>query len=169
MNAVASRWSVHTITAAGAVLHALRTLQARSIALVSPYPDDLTAASAAYWTAHGLAVRAIVRPAPAPGAGGHPIYALAARAGADALNRAGHEADAVVLLGTGLPTLGTILEAAHERAGPVLSSMLCLGWLAIAHATGAPTDRASLLRWTSGAPWRAGLEARRAVRAGESG
>ena len=42
------------------------------------------------------------------------------------------------------------------------ASMLCLGWLAIARATRTPVGLDSLTRWRSGAPWRAGLQARRA-------
>ena len=82
-----------------------------------------------------------------------------------ALDEVREGVDAVVLLGTGAPTLGVILDAAGAGAAPVLSSMLCLGWLAIARATRTPADLGSLSRWISGAPWRAGLQARRAPRA----
>ena len=160
--AVEARFGAPVVTAAGAVLHALRTLRARRIALVSPYPDDLTAASAAFWAAQGLEVCAVARPAPPPADGGHPIYALQASAVRAALDEVREGADAVVLLGTGAPTLGVILDAAGAGAPPVVSSMLCLGWLAIARATRTPADLGSLTRWTSGAPWRAGLQARRA-------
>src|SRR5262245_11358722 len=42
------------VTAALAVVDALGALQAHRIGLVSPYPDDLNAASSAYWQSHGF-------------------------------------------------------------------------------------------------------------------
>lgn len=164
--AVEARFAAPVVTAAGAVLHALRTLGARRISLISPYPDDLTAASAAFWRAHGLEVCAIARLAPPPMDADHPIYAVQASAVRAALDEVSDGVDAVVLLGTGLSTLGVVLDAADGRAVPVLSSMLCLGWLSIARATGTPADLSSLTHWRSGASWLAGLEARRSPGAG---
>jgi maleate isomerase len=61
------------------------------------------------------------------------------------------DADAVVMLGTGMPTLGPLLEAnAHSRV-PVLSCMLCLGWKAVAAL--AP-EQTRLETWIRGDHWR---------------
>ena len=64
------------ITAGRAVCEAFTALGAKRIGLISPYPPDLTEASAAYWTARGFEVARIISMA-VPGAAFHPIYALA--------------------------------------------------------------------------------------------
>ncbi|MFM7609269.1 MAG: arylmalonate decarboxylase, partial [Alphaproteobacteria bacterium] len=64
------------ITAGRAVCDAFTALGAKRIGLVSPYPPDLTEASAAYWTARGFDVARVVAIATS-GAAFHPIYALA--------------------------------------------------------------------------------------------
>jgi maleate isomerase len=65
--------------------------------------------------------------------------------------------DAIVLLGTGMPTLPAI--ARHPRAGEavVLSCMLCLGWAAIDAATHQPPQREALVRFVEGDEWKARL------------
>ena len=123
------------ITAAAAVEAALATLGVRSIALISPYPPWLTQACRAHWQQRDLQVCATLQ-LPTPAAGGHGIYAwttrqlLEAVAGFDAAG-----ADAMLLAGTGMPTLRAILALQRAGGPPVLSSNLCLAW-ALAGATG---------------------------------
>jgi maleate cis-trans isomerase len=160
------RLGVPVVTAARAVRDSLLALGARRIGLVSPYPPDVTAASAAYWTARGFAVARIAETTPPAGAF-HPIYALgsdAAVAALDSLDAAG--LDAVVMLGTGMPTLRAILARPALGAAPVTSSMLSLAWrvaeaLARGRTAGAPPPPAESLRpWIAGEGWRARLAAR---------
>lgn len=146
-------------TAARAVVDALRALDARRIVLVSPYDGPIEAASVAYWTARGFAVAAHVSAYRDTDAF-HAIYSLpadAASAGLDGV--AGVEADAFVMLGTGMPTLIPI--AARPRVGerPVLSCMLCLGWRLFADAGGREADAESLLGFLDDPHWRARLSA----------
>lgn len=115
-----------------AAVAALQALQARRIALVSPYPDWLTEYSRAYWQSRGLQVRQVV-PLPTDAQAFHPIYALEARAverGIGAIDCT--DIDAVLLLGTGTPTLPTLARQVQTRRGqPIISCNLALLWHAL--------------------------------------
>jgi maleate cis-trans isomerase len=116
------------ITAGLAVAEAFARLGARRIGLVSPYPPELTKASVAYWESHGLKVAAVTGAFNA-GSDFHPIYSLAASSAEAAL--AGIDpknVDAVVMLGTGMPTLGPIIGRGADFGVPVLSCMSALAW-----------------------------------------
>jgi maleate isomerase len=63
------------LTAAQAAVMALRHMDAQRIALLSPYPDSLNAASLAYWTSRGFDVTTMAGPTPQTDAF-HPIYAM---------------------------------------------------------------------------------------------
>jgi maleate isomerase len=72
------------VTAALAVVDALRVLRANRIGLVSPYPDDLNQASVAYWRSHGLDVVEMAGVFNAESSF-HPIYSLAGAGWVDRL------------------------------------------------------------------------------------
>lgn len=147
------------VSAARAVLAALDALGARRIALASPYPAWLTDACVAFWRSQGRDVVAMRGPAD-DRSDTRRIYALNAR---DALNQiaalADTPADCILISGTGMPSLAAIARA--RSAVPVLSSNLCLGWMASERLAGRAGDRASLEGWLSpAASWRARLAAR---------
>lgn len=149
-------------TAATAVCDALRALGARRIALVSPYHQSLDEASAGYWAARGFEVATRWSAYRASDAF-HPIYSLAgeaARPGIDAVANA--EADAIVLLGTGMPTLIPIGATPVVNGKPLLSCMLCLGWRLLAMAKGEVADGESLTDFLHDPWWRTRLLAMRA-------
>jgi len=130
----------------------LETLGVRRIGLVSPYPPDLDRASDAYWTSCGFEVTEAINitDTSAP----HPIYGISAdRTLAAIRDMKGRAVDAIVLLGTGVPTLGPIRQTATGNGPPVLSSMLALAWRTIAALDGRPPERGDLLRWISGERW----------------
>jgi maleate isomerase len=142
--------------AALALVAALQGLGARRIALVSPYPEGLTRLSVAYWTARGFEVAQVQR-VEAPAGPGHPVYRLGGDAAASALPAlAGCDPDAVLLLGTGMPTLPTL--ARHPRLGraPVLSSTLALAWHALEclQGRGQAPSAAALLELLESPAWR---------------
>jgi maleate cis-trans isomerase len=143
------------ITAGHAVADAFGVLGARRVALVSPYPPDLTAASVSYWQAHGFAVARVIEVA-AEGAAFHPIYAMPAASADAALGalETGEAVDAVVMLGTGMPTLGPIRARPFVQGAPVISCMLALCWRATAAVGHIRADRESLLAWVGGGHWR---------------
>lgn len=162
IDAVSARLGVPVVTAAQAVCAALRALDARRVALVSPYSDALTRASEAYWRARGFEVGQVVRvtatagEAAAPGA--HPIYALgdaALRRALDAVD--GGAADAVVVLGTGLASLPAIAATPRVGGAPVLSCMLALAWACAGRVEG---GAGTFPRWIEGDDWRGRLRAR---------
>jgi maleate isomerase len=146
------------ITGATASLDAFSMLGAKRIGLVSPYNSALDAESAGYWRSRGLDVVAEVSAFRETDAF-HPIYSLDAAAAAQALQKLeGEDLDAVLMLGTGMPTLDAI--AAHPFLGkaPVLSCMLCTGWRAASLISPDFNSRESLLDWIAGGTWKAALE-----------
>jgi maleate isomerase len=118
-------------TAALAILRALEQVGARRLYVVSPYPAWLRDAGVAYWRAAGLDVIGTAD-VPTELVGGRPdtrgIYELQsanAAAALDGLDTRG--ADAVLLSGTGMPSLALLRARATARP-PLLSSNLCLAW-----------------------------------------
>jgi maleate cis-trans isomerase len=147
------------ISTGQAVVLALRTLGARTIGLVSPYPESLTQKSVGYWTDQGFAVGGLARIGTRSDTF-HPIYSISA-AGAEAgvQELKSQKLDAIVLLGTGMPTLDAVLQ--HVDEGPMLTScMLCLGWAAINAVTGEGADQRALLQFMRGEEWGPRLRAR---------
>ena len=110
----------------------MKALHASRIALVSPYPAWLTEHSRAYWQSRGLQVQQVVQLSTDDQAF-HPIYALESQAAAQGIAAVTHtEVDAVLLLGTGLPTLPALAEHPYTPAGkPVMSCNLVLLWHAL--------------------------------------
>ena len=157
--AMTARAGVPVVTAATAVVDALRALEARRVALVSPYFEALDVASAAYWQARGFEVAARVSAWRETDAF-HPIYSLGGGEAAATLERVRDvEVDAVVMLGTGMPTLRPIAALPRLGRAPVLSCMFCLGWRLISAAQGRAPDRAGLEGFLDDPGWRARLAA----------
>ena len=152
---MAAARGVPVVTTGHAVRDALRALSARRIGLVSPYPDDLTRAAIAYWEALGFEVVGVSGSVLREGAF-HPIYAMdgaGATAALEALDPSG--LDAVVMLGTGMPTLPPILAHGQIGGAPVLSCMTALAWRSVEAVTGGAADVASLEGWIGGRDWAA--------------
>ncbi len=124
-----------TATASLAILEALAALGAKRIALVSPYPDWLTALSAAYWEAAGHPVVQTIKLSESFRA-----YELVSGEVAAALSGVGADCDAVVMSGTGMITLPAIAAAVAAGGGgpPLLSSNLCAAWWLLRQAGVAP-------------------------------
>jgi maleate isomerase len=121
---IGGRFGYPIVTATAAIIWQLNRLGAKRIALASPYPAALADAAEAYWRAAGFDV-ADVRRIETGSGDTRSIYALGsedARPAAEALRRT--EVDAVLLSGTGMPSLALIAEAADGP--PVISSNLCL-------------------------------------------
>lgn len=163
-DALAANWSrragVPVITAAKAVCAMLDALGARSIGLASPYPDSLGRASATYWTARGFEVAATASAFRETDAF-HPIYSLGGGAAMQAVEAVrGARVDAVLMLGTGMPTLRPILAANATSGPPVISCMLAIAWATVS-AAGAGKHSDDLDGWLTGKLWggRSRLEA----------
>jgi maleate isomerase len=115
---------VPVITASAAIGDALGALSAHRLCLVSPYPQWLTDEAVAYWRAAGHEIVQVVKISETLGA-----YDLTEEDVAGALARIDHGAiDAVVMSGTGMLTLPSILAARNPATRPFLSSNLCCAW-----------------------------------------
>ena len=146
------------VTAARALCDGLDALEARSIALLSPYDDTITRRSIDYWSARGYEVTAVTNVKTDPNAF-HPIYALSPDMAEEALDEMDTtHADAVLLLGTGMPTLPLIEKHYVNGEAPLLSSVLALVWRSVLAVENRPPDRDGLDVWLSGANWRHRLE-----------
>lgn len=123
------------ITAADAIADALNSLGVSALALISPYPDWLTAASRAHWERLGLRITAVLQ-LPSGTRDAHGIYALTTpKVLEKATDFDPKGAEAILVTGTGMPSLRAILTLEPSNNLPVLSSNLCLAW-ALAKATG---------------------------------
>jgi maleate isomerase len=163
--ALVGDWSraakVPVITTGDAVTDVLRALGAQRIALVSPYGPSLDAAAVPYWQSRGFTIARLANAFRA-GTDFHPIYSLghsAADAALDSLQAV--DVDAVLMLGTGMPTLQPILTRRRIGQAPIVSCMLCLAIAIMAALDRRPIERASVLSWIAGEPW--GGRARLAV------
>jgi maleate isomerase len=154
---LAQRTGCHVTSAARAVVDALHALDAQRIALVSPYPDSLTQHSIGYWQSRGFAVGPVAKVTGDSSGRGHPIYGLGSDAALQALRGLDEKRDhfdAVVMLGTGLPTLRAILAVPRIAGAPVLSCTLALAWRCVRALEHAEASAASLLEWIAGNDWR---------------
>ncbi len=156
-----ARLDVPIISAAQSVLAALEALGARRLALLTPYPDWLTAACIAFWRTQGREIGAWRAPEGDRG-DTRRIYALGSSEAIGELARLDLTgADAVLVAGTGMPSLGAILWHTARSGIPILSSNLCLAWCADRALARAPRDAESLRRWLApDAPWRERLAVR---------
>jgi len=122
------RGGIPVITAAQAIRRSLQALGARRIALVSPYPVALAEAGYDYWTRAGIDVVAKVRVDPAL-TDTHAIYEMTSDHALAAVRSLGREGvEALVMSGTGMPTLRALRILCAELPIPVISSNLCLAW-----------------------------------------
>ena len=151
---------VPVISAGWAVRQALKVLNAKRIALVSPYPHSLLLHSKAYWTSDGFEVLDVSQVAKSTDGvskpdTSHPVYSLGSQEVIQSLqNLNGTEADVVVLLGTGLPTLRCFLEAPQILRKPVISCNMALAWCCANAIHRVPDAKQSLLSWLDGASWK---------------
>ena len=147
-----ARARVPVISSAEAIRHALAELNVKRIALLSPYPGWLSQAGQQYWRNAGFTLTSIAG-LPADLLDTRGIYRLTTARVLEVfagLDLAG--ADAVLMSGTGMPTLRAIAQLAPVHDGlPLLSSNLCLAW-ALDKAAG---GHAALQPWlASAARWR---------------
>ena len=118
------------VTTSGlSVVAALNNLSAKRIALCSPYPDSLTQLSVEYWQSHGFIVSSVVSVLPAT-EHFHPIYGISAQNALDSLATLNQsDADVIVMLGTGMPTLMPLIKGNRVTdAKPIISCMLATVW-----------------------------------------
>lgn len=141
------------LTAALASVAVLRMMGARRIALLTPYPASLNAASTPYWEGHGFEVVAKAGPALEQDAF-HPIYAMGGQDVLAAYRRLSDSgADAVLMLGTGMATLVPLAEGARAGLIPAVSCNLALAWAAAQKRRWDALGPGDLPAWRAGAHW----------------
>jgi len=164
--ALSQQQGIHVTCSALAVVDALQALGAKRIGLVSPYPDSLLAHSVAYWQSRGFSVAAIAKVVATAAdharyGSTHPVYALGSESASASLQQLrGQSLDAVVMLGTGMPSLKSILHTPDLEGAPVISCTLALAWRCALAMQGQPISAASLRHWIKGADWQARWQAR---------
>ena len=115
------------VTAAGAVRAALEHLAVKRLALGTPYPAEISAQGKAYWQAAGFEIVGYHRlddVASIYTESEERAYTLACAADTPG-------ADAVLLSGTGLPTVGMLETLEQDLGKPVVSSNQALLWRAL--------------------------------------
>ncbi len=116
------------VTAAQAILDALVALDVRRIALLAPYPAAIVEAGLAFWRAAGLSVTQVMT-IDLHSEDTRRIYGLRSADALAALEEGVlDEAEALLMSGTGMPTLAALAPAARRIGRPVLSSNYCLAW-----------------------------------------
>ncbi len=126
VEAAEAAFKVPVVTAAAAIAEALAALGADRIGVLAPYPDWLHQAGLAYWRALGIEVVAEAR-IETGAADTRSIYQLTsgdAERAARSFDLAG--AEALLLSGTGMPTLAALAPLEAALGVPVLSPNLCL-------------------------------------------
>ena len=145
---VEAHCNVQFVTAAQATTRALNAMGASKLALLSPYPDSLNEASSHYWESQGFSIIEKAGPALRDDAF-HPIYAMNTDAVYQSYQRLSKtKADAVLMLGTGMPTLASLLRGHQQQLTPAISCNLALTWAATDTA-----GNADLHDWLAGKHW----------------
>ena len=105
-----------------------KRLGVERVALLAPYPADIVEAGVAFWRAAGLSIVQVM----AIDLGSQDTRRIYGLRSADALaaleGGVSDEAEALLLSGTGMPTLAALAPAADRIGRPVLSSNYCLAW-----------------------------------------
>lgn len=124
---LASLTGAPAVTAAGAVRAALRHLGVTRVALGTPYQESVSRQGKAYWQAAGFEIVGEQRLGDAGSIYDETeerAYALARAADTPA-------AEAVLLSGTGMPTVGVLERLERELGKPVVSSTQACLWRAL--------------------------------------
>lgn len=119
--------SRHVYLTTDTIYAALQKLRVKRLGLVSPYPSWLEQIAVEYWRSRGLEIAGVVSLGDQPS-----IYAVDRAVVRNAVKEIlqSSKPDAVLLSGTGIPTLGVLEEVISDET-PVVSSNACSTWYAV--------------------------------------
>lgn len=150
---IETRREVPFLTAALASVAMMRAMNAKKIALLTPYPESLNRHCIPYWEDHGFSVVAHQGPALREETF-HPIYSMAGDAVLESYRElSGSGADAVLMLGTGMATLRPLLAGQEEGLQPAISCNLALTWAASQKKPWQKLDDGNLTAWLDTSAW----------------
>ncbi|WPH18122.1 maleate cis-trans isomerase family protein [Variovorax paradoxus] len=133
IDAAQQRAGYPIITATSAILQALDHLRISRVALLAPYPQWIIDASRLYWERAGLTI-VDESSSMIDGADTRHVYRIRTSSVINAASQLKTEgAQAILISGTGMPTLRAMPEIAHLTGLPILSSNLCLAWALLRH------------------------------------
>jgi maleate isomerase len=127
------RAGYRVISATAAILEALDHLGVSRVALLAPYPQWIIDAGRVYWERAGITI-VDESSSMIDGTDTRHVYRIQSSSvieAASLLNTKG--AQAILISGTGMPTLRAIPEIARRTGLPVVSSNLCLAWSLLRH------------------------------------
>lgn len=128
MRRMEDRFGYPIVSAAVAIQSALEYLGIEHIAVFAPYPHWLTEMGVEYWRDAGFDVVDYAA-APLDPHDTRSIYRIKSSIVLDNVSKLALErADALLITGTGMPTIRAIGNVAEHIGKPVLSSNLCLAW-----------------------------------------
>jgi maleate isomerase len=151
LDRLSKKLGFNVITSGISVVAALNKLQVTKIALCSPYPDSLTQLSIDYWKSFGFQVTKVVSISHDQSKF-HPIYGISAQNALDGLiTLSESEAQAIVMLGTGMPTLMPLIKGNELLPHlPVISCMLSTAWYSVSQIS---SDYSEILNWIKKPIW----------------
>jgi len=146
---IAEAVGVPALTTAGAIVHCLRSIRARRIWYIAPYPPKIAQTGADFLTAHGFEVCAIAgmgidQVADLKALPPQAIYDLGLRTAQKG------DADALYICGTGVRARGVIGPLERALNKPVISANLATLWSALdrlGHADRFAFGASRLLEW----------------------
>jgi maleate isomerase len=149
-----SYFRVPFLTAALTTVSALNAMGSKKIALLTPYPSSLNEYCIPYWESFGFEIIAMAGPE-LENTAFHPIYAME-ETGVLAAYRdlSATDADVVLMLGTGMATLGSILKGLDDGLKPAVSCNLALAWAATQSKRLEQLDYKTFEAWRTGSHWR---------------
>ncbi|MSQ57572.1 MAG: hypothetical protein EXR35_08715 [Limnohabitans sp.] len=128
IDAFQARFGFPIITSAQAILMACHFLGVEKVALLAPYPQWMVDMSLTYWQQCGLLITHSTRTTmdTTDTCAVYQMRASMVMQAADNLNTS--DADAILISGTGMPSLRVMSALSLKTGKPVLSSNLCLAW-----------------------------------------
>ena len=149
---ISSKRGYPIISATTAISDALNVIKPKKIGIISPYNDELHNKAMSYWKKIPYNIKVIKRLKQKKN-NFHPIYTIQTSTTKNCLYEIESEnCDLILFLGTGLPTLPSILDNKSNLI--VISANLCLIWRTCLIIEKQKPSQKNLKEWYTGIKWR---------------